>query len=154
MKTHLQQEVTKRLADKNITPYAIQKLTGINEGTIRNIINGKAPNPTLNVLLSLTSIFDCSLSELVGDEHNQIESELDKFYIRLDLDYVLLEQVARIVIDYVKSLDDPISYSHINKGIMVLYQYCETNKYCEPPQDFCRWYLTNAFMSEPEKDKS
>lgn len=152
MKTRLQQEITKRLADKNITPYAIQKLTGINEGTIRNIINGKAPNPTLNVLLALTNILDCSISELVGDDSKRPENELEKFYSRRDLDYCLLEQVAQGVIDYVKGLDEPISYAHINKGIMVLYKYCKTNDYDELPQDFSGWYLANAFMSEPEKE--
>lgn len=53
----------------------LERLTGVPSSTIYRIVNNKAGNPTIEVLKKLSSFFQITVSQLIGEEsigHNQV----------------------------------------------------------------------------------
>lgn len=60
------QVIREERTKKNISAYKISKVTGISLAYISELENGKADNPTINILRKICETIDVSVDELLG----------------------------------------------------------------------------------------
>lgn len=51
-----------------LTPYAVEKQTGIKKSTIHNILLGRVKSPTINTLLAIANALKCRVSDLIDED--------------------------------------------------------------------------------------
>lgn len=54
------------LFEKNMTQYKLQKITCLNEKTLRDLINGKTKDVKLSTIFLIANAFEMSISEFVS----------------------------------------------------------------------------------------
>ena len=144
MNLAIMDEVEKRVLDTRLTVSEIERRAGLKQGTLRNIINGKSKNPTIQVLVSLTKVLGCSIEELVGipstaqpisETRKKIEKTLGP------INYDLLDNVYKLVIDKSKQLDREVTLEDINKFIVDIYSFSQKAKTNYPDKTFADWYF-------------
>lgn len=60
--------ISNLLAEKNMTQYRLEQLTGIQHGSMQCIMNGRNKTVTLTTLVLIADGFDMSVSEFLNDE--------------------------------------------------------------------------------------
>jgi transcriptional regulator with XRE-family HTH domain len=61
--------IKKRMQEMRLTPYAVEKQTGIKKSTIHNILLGRVKSPTIGTLLSIAGALKCRVSDLVDEDN-------------------------------------------------------------------------------------
>ena len=60
--------ISKLLAEKNMTQYRLEQVTGIQHGSMQCIMNGRNKTVTLTTLILIADGFGMSVSEFLNDE--------------------------------------------------------------------------------------
>lgn len=60
--------VLRLLAEKNITQYRLEKLSGIQHGSMACIMNGRTKGVMLNTVIMIARGFDMTVQEFLDDE--------------------------------------------------------------------------------------
>lgn len=145
----IRKEVEQRVAAKNLSVSEIERQAGLKQGVLRNILQGKSKNPTVQVLVSLTKVLDCSIEELIGlpntsDTQNTDKTPTDKLITSKKYDkinYQLLENVFKLVSRESEKLAIKPSLSEFLNYISDIYSFSDKTGSNIPNKNFCEWFF-------------
>jgi len=66
MYLYLKEQIENRIADKNLSVYALEKKAGLSRSSIRNILKGLSKKPSGEVLIAIAEALDCTAEDLAG----------------------------------------------------------------------------------------
>jgi transcriptional regulator with XRE-family HTH domain len=65
--------IKKKLDEKGISAYKLEKKVGLKRSAINNILYGKSKSPGIEIIQSIAKGLNCSISELLGDSATPFE---------------------------------------------------------------------------------
>jgi transcriptional regulator with XRE-family HTH domain len=111
----LKNNILSLIENENISVSALARKSGIKIPTLQNIIYGRVENPTINVLKALSTALNCSLLDLVDEDHSIFfENNWNP-----ELFYDCLEVVGKKL----KSKNKELTYENSITIIRELYKY-------------------------------
>jgi len=117
-------KIRQAAVNKNLPIAKLEKIAELQNGVVRDIIIGKAKNPTLNTLAKICNVLECSVYDLLDNEEifqkytlsARIESSIDT-----EWDYILFIKCVEIVGKYLDKHGSNFALSNTMSLIIDLY---------------------------------
>ena len=107
----------------------LEHQAGLQSNAIRNILSDRSKNPTIDTVLKIANILECSVDELLGREgFIQMPNTAGKFDTNFDLS--LFQSICNDVIYCVEEI----------------YKYCLNTKSKIFDQNFAQWFLEQKLI--------
>ena len=135
----LQFQIKKRLEDKNLSARALEIQAGLSNGVVHNILSGKAKNPTIKTLDSISRILGCSPDDLFNKEtpeevfHSTIPKQT------YDWNPDIFFQAYSVVKDYINNHNLPLPARKVFDIIWALYTLSLSKNSKTVDKDLCDW---------------
>lgn len=130
----LKEKIITFIKDNNLNPSSFCKNTHLSPAAIHNILKADIPNPTIDTVLEISRVMDCSLDDLLDQNHS---NEHIKKIENIDL---LKSVCISICVD---GADQIKSFGDFFKATKNIYNYCLKNNLKSSDKNFVRWYLQN-----------
>ena len=130
----LKEKIITFIKNKDLNPSSFCKNTNLSPAAIHNILNAEVPNPTIETVLEISKVMNCSLDDLFDQNYTPRDP------LKLD-NTELLKSVCITICN-----DNAIhgkSFSEFFKAIKDVYAYCSTNNLKTSDKNFVSWYLQN-----------
>jgi transcriptional regulator with XRE-family HTH domain len=133
----IKQKIIKYMKDNNLSSASLSKQAGISSGIVHNIIKSEKPNPTIDSVLKIAKIMDCSLDELL--ETNSLDFNPETQNIVLPL----LKSVCGYLCES-KYMENK-NFNDFCKISNYIYNYCLENDLKEVDNNFAKWYVSKIY---------
>lgn len=135
----------KRLAhSQSLSIMALEKKSGLKNGSIRNIVSGHSKKPSAEHLLAICKVLGCSIGELLDEDlalKNQEKPFPDIIFQQKDL----LHQTINHVLNFMKKNNITIKNKELYEAVEKIYLYIERKNNNEFDSEFADWYLEDRF---------
>ncbi len=132
--TTLKKKITSFLKEKNLNPSSFCKNTNMSHSAIHNILNSPIPNPTIETVLEIAKVMNCSLNDLFDQGYTTTPTLQIK-------DVSLLKSVCLSLCNE-KAIEGK-TFEEFLSDIKYIYIYCIDNKLKSSDKNFVNWYLKN-----------
>ena len=61
-------KIKQMIDNKKLSVARLEKIAGLQKGTVRDIIVGKSKNPTINTLTKICKALECTFNDLLSNE--------------------------------------------------------------------------------------
>ena len=133
----LKTKLMKYMDENKISSSSLSRKAGISSGIIHNIIKSDNPNPTIDSVLKIAKIMNCSLDELF--EQNNFDLE----YSPTKIDPALLRSVCDCLCQ-LKELKNK-NFNDFCKITYQVYKYCLENDLKQADSNFAKWYINKGY---------
>ncbi|MBY0264063.1 MAG: helix-turn-helix transcriptional regulator [Holosporales bacterium] len=139
--------IKKKLVEHNLSASALERKAGIRPSTLQNILQGRSKNPSIEVLQSVAQALNCSVSELLGENHALPETlvKAEKWVPEV---YVNATQAVWAVCKK-RQLD--ISKKLFFQAVEQVYAYCSQYDRVNVDKDFADWVVMQVRDKENER---
>lgn len=138
----LKQMIELKLSEREMSPHVLGKKAGLAMSAIHKIIHGDIKNPTIETLLAIARVFECSLDELVG---NRIitKPQAEKALISEDVPWKneLMKPLLTTTLAFIEKNNLSPSLKETIHFILETYHYCLIKKQGEFDTAFFEWYI-------------
>lgn len=138
----LKQIIELKLSEREMSPHILGKKAGLAMSAVHKIIHGNIKNPTLETLLAIARVFDCSLDELVG---NRIitKPRAEKALISEDVPWnnELMKPILRATLAFIEQNNLSLNLKETIHFILETYHYCLIKKHGEFDNAFFEWHI-------------
>ncbi len=146
----LKQMIELKLSEHDMSPHVLGKKAGLAMSAIHKIIHGNVKNPTLETLLAIARVFDCSLDELVG---NKIITKTYKENSLLSSDVLwnneLMKKILKMTLDFIEQNELSLNLHETMYFILETYHYCLIKKHGEFDNAFFEWHIQQKLQKKP-----
>ncbi len=133
-----------KMKEKRLTAKALASITGVKESTIHNLTTGRSKNPTLKNLRALAKAFQCTVSELVGDEELHVMISGDEPAAMATWNHKLYIDTLLTVGKLLDTQNVFLKKMHIYKVIEDVYRYSQKKNKETVDVDFAEWKLEDT----------
>jgi transcriptional regulator with XRE-family HTH domain len=155
MNTSLQKNIKTRLREKNITTNQLEKLAGLKASAVRNILLGRSKNPSANLLLAISEVLECSITDLLGTNEspyisNKNEKKGNDSYLNQDIPYnkkLILETINTLESCFLELGVKPNAPQFIF-CLKEIYLYSIGKHDDKIDKKFAHWLVENKFKSK------
>ena len=139
----LQQQIKKRIENKHISIYALEKKAGLKASAVQNILQGKSRRPGADTLQAIAQVLDCTVSDLIGEAlpSTTHKSSYDS------LDYKLYIEILEVLNSECKKKKIDFNKMQILQIADEVYNYCVTGGLKEIDQHFIQWLISRYKLS-------
>lgn len=134
--TDLKKNLSLLIKENSLSIAELERQINLKRGAIGNILLGKSKNPRIDIVLKLSSFFDCSIHELIGI------NEINEFK-RINTDIVDLqkaEDICRNLKELCQKEKIEINYNQFQYIQKELYKFNKNKKSID--HDFLEWLLS------------
>lgn len=138
----LQKSLRKRLDDRNISTRELERLAGLKESAVRNILLGKSQTPTIRTILAICDVLECKVEDLVEgtdspeSANTQIQHEWNP--------EVFLES-CRVTTKILKDLSAQPKINEVLQSVKEIYEYSLGKDDKTVDESFSIWFLQRKF---------
>lgn len=137
-----------RMKEKRLTAKALAHITGVKESTIHNLTTGRSKNPTLKNLKALAKAFQCTVSELVGEEEGYGISPSEDVNTNAGWNHQLYVDTLLTVGKLLGNQKITLKRTHIHKVIEDVYRYSLRKNKETVDLDFAEWKLEDTLSQK------
>ena len=130
-------KINEKLSESKRNVSAAERLAGLPENTIRNILDGVSKNPKIETLQAISRFLGCSLDELVGN----ITKPAVKAKPDLPIDYELFASVFELVNTYLNKNNIQVTLDQIIFLLEQSYDFCYTKRSKQIDREFVEWLI-------------
>lgn len=125
MFNQLQARIIKNIQDSHISIGKLEKQAGLKRNSIRNIIDGRSKNPSIETLMSIAAIMGCSLDNLVSDNPSDFlnQNQENKIITKHLWDKKLFEETLNLTQNIVTENNSQISFEQMLEFIQEIYLF-------------------------------
>lgn len=144
----LKENLTKILKETNLTVPELERRAGIKPYSLRNIVQGKSTNPSVEIVFAIARELGYTVEELlsssVSQKNNKSGTKNNEHSIsifnHIKLDKNLLSEIHDFLFNNFQNLNEISFYQYIS-GLSDIYQYCfeQNNKLFDIR--FANWWL-------------
>jgi transcriptional regulator with XRE-family HTH domain len=150
MNSSLATSIKKKLEETHLTAGKVEKLAGLKINAVRNILNGTSQNPSVLTLKAIATVFNCSIDELLENEHS-VEVRLSSYkenkpILTLD-DLDLFLKVTNLVAKIIRENGYKITVEQALNLIRGIYSYSAMEKKNTINMEFVTWLFQNMHDS-------
>lgn len=144
MQTALQKNLLSQLKEKNMSINALEKISGLKQSAIQNIIRGRSKKPSADLLMAIAQALDCSVEDLLKSDHlhSPASSSIKKQWAP-ELYRDALKKVQSIL-DSKKIVSDK---DHVLKTVEEVYLYSLEGNLPHADQRFAEWIVSRHFKT-------
>ena len=138
----LQIQIQKRLKDKNLSIRGLETRAGLSLGVVRNILSGKAKNPTFKTLEAISHILGCSVDDLIHKETPEevFSSTLPQQVYVWEAD--IFFQSYNVVKNYITDHNLTLPARKVFEAIWALYTLSLSKNSKTVDKDLCHWVFS------------
>ena len=114
-----------------------ERMAGVPENTIRNILEGTSKNPKIETLQAIAKFLDCSLDELVGN----IPKQHTKPQTNVPLNSKLFTSIVEIINIHISKKNLKITFDQVMLIIEKSYTFCYEKRNQLADKEFIEWLL-------------
>lgn len=142
----LREIITQKIEEQKRTISSLERMAGLPQNAVRNILEGRSQNPTITTLHAIAKVLNCSLDELIGNlsnanvaitKSNNSEKHLDNIEWNPDLFYSITEAI----IAHLKQINLQPKLPQILFFIEESYVYSMTKKNKQIDLPFIEWLI-------------
>jgi transcriptional regulator with XRE-family HTH domain len=138
--------IQRKMKERHLTAYAIEKKTGLKKSTIHNILLRRVRNPSIETVHSISKALECSVSELI-DEHT-----ISSLFVEDTGGHILnwrlyIETLIKVGI-LLEKINVETDKRKIYELIEEVYQYSLRTKKQSMDKDFAEWALHKLFAKK------
>lgn len=133
----LKKKLIQYMDENKINSSSFSRKAGISSGIIHNIIKSDNPNPTIDSVLKIAKIMNCSLDDLLERSNFDIDQSTNK------IEPSLLRSVCNCLCD-MKELKDK-TFEDFCRITYQVYKYCLENGLKQADQNFAKWYISKGY---------
>jgi len=124
----------------------LEHQAGLQSNAIRNILSDRSKNPTIDTVLKIANILECSVDELLGREgFIQMPNTAGKFDTNFDLS--LFQSICNYVMQFIEINNlGQLSLSDVIYCVEEIYKYCLNTKSKIFDQNFDQWFLEQKLI--------
>jgi|JI7StandDraft_1071085.scaffolds.fasta_scaffold25541_1 transcriptional regulator with XRE-family HTH domain len=127
----LKENLTKILKETNLTVPELERRAGIKPYSLRNIVQGKSTNPSVEIVFAIAKELGYTMEELlsssISHKSNKSEAKNNESSVRIfnhiKFDKNLLSEIHDFLLNHFQNLDELNFYQYIS-GLSDIYQYC------------------------------
>lgn len=139
--SRIKEIIQKKLNERDMNISTLERQAGLAANTIRRTLLSDNPNPTLETLMSLAEVFNCSLDELTGKERVGLIIPSGLFIEGMLWNQSLFENIVLNTLEHLKKANHSINFFSIQTLIIDTYNYCMVNKEGQFESSFLDWNL-------------
>ncbi|NRA89556.1 MAG: helix-turn-helix transcriptional regulator [Simkaniaceae bacterium] len=135
--TNLKNNLNVLLDKNNLSVSEAERLAGLRISALRNILRGQSKNPSVEILSKLAALFQCSISELMGEsidiKNKHFQTQIDNFEFFVDF--------SNFVKTFCEEKHVMLSYKKFSNIQSESYDYTVENKLKTMDKNFTKWLL-------------
>jgi len=124
----------------------LEHQAGLQSNAIHNILSDRSKNPTIDTVLKIANILECSVDEMLGREGFVEKSNTTgKFDTTFDL--CLFQSVCNYVMQFIEINNlGKLVLSDVIYCVEEIYKYCLNTKSKIFDQNFAQWFLEQKLI--------
>jgi transcriptional regulator with XRE-family HTH domain len=126
MVNQLQAKIIKAIEDSQLSVGVLEKKAGVKKNAIRNIIDGRSKNPTMETLLSIAAVIGCSIDNLIKGNDDLIQEASSPSQINQEIypwNMVLFQQVVQVINELLNKRTIILSYDEVLDIVKEVYLF-------------------------------
>lgn len=143
MSSKLTNLLKRKMEEKHLSVASLEKMAGLKESVVRNILQGKSKNPTIDTISSIAEALGCTIDELIKGEN--IADKASEDYTKPDIkwNYELFLDTVKVTNSIIT--DQSIAFNADKTIFAVKEIYCySVSKNCDSTDyNFAEWFITN-----------
>jgi DNA-binding Xre family transcriptional regulator len=148
-------KIKQMIDNKKLSVARLEKIAGLQKGTVRDIIVGKSKNPTINTLTKICKALECTFNDLLSNEwmisqESTLLSGMNS-YANMEWDYELFTKSMETIEKYLNKYQ--LSFK-LNKAITLiidLYLYSLTKNNKQIDEKAAEWLVEKLQVTIPIK---
>jgi transcriptional regulator with XRE-family HTH domain len=134
--------IKKKILERGLSATDIEKLSGLKESSVRNILSGRSKNPRANTVVAIANAVGCTVNELIcGEEQAYKNSE--KMVDDTPWNLHLFVDSVRVVNDSLEKRSITPSFNTVLFVIKEVYSYSTKSNVDEADYTFAAWLVDN-----------
>jgi transcriptional regulator with XRE-family HTH domain len=149
MATNLSMQIKEKITEKGLSTHALEKRAGLKPSAVQNILYGRSKNPSVTIVKAIAKALDCSVSDLLGEEADNVPKASLKFdpsfatknIISQEWDqdlYLRCFQELNVLLEKERVF---LSKGKILELAEEIYEYSQGNSLSVPDQYFAKWLV-------------
>lgn len=124
----------------------LEHQAGLQSNAIHNILSDRSKNPTIDTVLKIANILECSVDEMLGREgFVEKPNTAGKFDTTFDL--CLFQSVCNYVMQFIEINNlGKLVLSDVIYCVEEIYKYCLNTKSKIFDQNFAQWFLNQKLI--------
>jgi transcriptional regulator with XRE-family HTH domain len=144
--TALKDVLQKKIKERNINISELERRASLSTGSIRRIVNGLVPNPTIETVVAIANVFNCSIDELLG---NRTIKALNPSELHIPKEIIwennLMKSIFLETYNHIQKNNTTTNLQTVVAFILETYNYCLFKKNGVFDKDFYEWYIKQTF---------
>ena len=71
----IRSHIKSKMEEKGISAHALEKMAGLRQSAVQNILYGRSKNPSIQILQAIAHALDCTVSDLIAEEESFIRTQ-------------------------------------------------------------------------------
>jgi transcriptional regulator with XRE-family HTH domain len=137
----LADSLKKRIQEKHLSAAKVERLAGLKQNAVRNIILGTSKQPSAFTLKAIANVLECTVDSLLEDEGSHISQNkktITNVYIK---DPELFIEASNAALQITKEKKINITVDQISDLIKEIYVYTTRKKTKTIDMDFVEWLV-------------
>ncbi len=142
MSTIIQKQIKNQLKINDLTASDLEKKAGVSGSSIRNIISGRATNPTIETLIAIANVLGCSVNDLILEQNSYSNKKPDSQETKH------FDWVAPLLLDIINFSESCFKSKTYNPSfedgiylIKEIYKYSIGKNHTELDKKFAEWLI-------------
>jgi len=134
---NLKEKLIRYLAENKISSTSLSRKAGISSGIVHNILKSENPNPTIDSVLKIAKIMNCSIDVLLEQNNFDVDPSPKK------IEFALLRSVCDCLCE-LKEMENK-NFNDFCKISHQVYKYCLENNLKQADNNFAKWYVSKMY---------
>lgn len=141
----LQNNIKKRLLDKKMSANELERICGLKQSAIQNILYGRSKNPTIEIVKSIAQGLGCSIEQLIGNE-NTINFPINKSDTMLPWEPALFIKCIETIQILFDKKESKLSFEQAITCATEVYKYSIKSSTMVVDKRFAEWLVERFYQ--------
>jgi transcriptional regulator with XRE-family HTH domain len=145
--SNLQLKLKTYLQDQNLSVAELERRAGLKTSAVKNILSGQSKKPSGEMLLSISRVFGCTITDLLGEPEETspslVSSKVNECMSQNVADLQFFSKATNIVSDLIEHnyKEKTITLGNLVNIIWEVYNYSMKNTYPKVDAKFAEWFI-------------
>lgn len=141
---NLSERIKIKLSHQGLSTAAFEKKAGLKPGAVNNILYGRSKNPTISIIQSIASAFECRISDLIDDDFSSAGDEKLNNFLSSDTtpwNQELYIQSFEYAVTLIRSMNISCSKTKLLDCVEEIYRYSNKGQSATVDKRFSEWLI-------------